>query len=1722
MPTEISPAPETLVMQRHFTGLNVYVPPQDMGPNEVQIADNVYVKGGEFRSRPGKIAQLATPFAEPVYVSEPYMMADGTSALLLTSGGKLYTWQKGSAVTTELLATVVYAYADLVIQSTTSNVTSTSRPFTSGDVGLVLVIEAGNGFIAGSYTVSSVSSGIATLDASCGTASSTGGSATLGNSFHLNSSQTFFTRSGKYMYIVDGQILLTDLAIPSAPTQVSSATHPFGPADVGKQLVITSGEGFQYTDLSISASSSSEVTSAARPFLSTDTGGTLVVTGGTGFTPGTYTVASVAAGVAALANSASAGTENSTGGSATFTTSGGSGFIVGTYTIDGVAGGVATLSETVGSVGTASGSGTLSGPVYRVSLNVDSTYFAGTVTSLTPPASPTASLSSTVLDSCDDPTQWTSLPPLNLPFANGPSVTAGYSPSPANLLTNAGMAGWADSSPDSNPPPMGWQDGGNSMDNGLKYDAAYFDIGGPSWMDEEIPAPNYLQLPGMNTIVGATDASPIVVKTATPHGFANGQQVYVAGVQGNTAANGFWQVASATSSTFALAGSAGNGVYTSGGAVGQVYLDLAVVALSTGGAGVDVSSASRPFQYTDTGSILVITAGLTPGKYTVVSVSNGTARLSASPGTSGAAGGIGFLYSQPGLIASARVFAMSAVNVAGNGTFDFQLFGESSGLTGTYPTDYSITGPVVLTDLRIWGPSQVSSASYNFTDADLSKTITVLQGNQWNEGTFVITGVGDNRAAVYGDLGTESGSGPAYAVLGILPSGTGWGNNNYTLQAPIAATVNNGYRDYKETTNSSVIPQVGSLTAATSDFDFLRFRLWGGSQNGCWIGNPVLTATDVRLIPAASPGGNIAVSGGGTIANGGYCLGGAYLCRDYTAQNSGVAVPAIIDLVLSSRLTVSSAAYGFTPADVGRFLAIYGGAGFTPGRYTITAVDGSGNATLDGVAGTYTTAASITAASDTNPIAITLSTSSGLTSGQCVQIAGVGGNAVANGDWVVTVVSSTEFTLNGSKGNAAFTSGGTATALGQAVLLDAAAPDYSQYDTIAIGYNPGPLSGTIPFQVGFQPAGASTEGTVWTNPPTQVSDTTGTYLSVDISTVAASILETAQYLILQITTDLPNTVDLTNLFTFGPISGAGNLSIGFADYSYVISEVEDTAFDSLGNATGDTTDGQIESDASGTSTSITPTGSKAQATLTLAAPVNASTNTFYLYRYGGIFPSEDSYPTARLVAMLPTWTDTLDAAYTPWITWDHTTLTVTDNTPDSAIYTATTLATDRGATPMGAQCACEWQGRLCLAVGSTIYVSWLIEADQAAGLYYNSVNIPNDPYGAIKGMQGPVGGLDNDPVTALVPFGASLLILKQRSIWVLTGVDATNFSLSEFMAKGGANAGVGCVAPRAWALVNQRIWFLGPDCMWQYDGGDSAEPVSMPIEDLINPAVGGQPAIAASAYVNAALLSHGRRCYLFMPTGAWNYSDLVISPSNSEQVSSVARPFLPSDVGKALTITGGIGFINGPIPIESVANGIATLGGAAGSAGSVGGMAILPGDANNTVAYVWDSRQGGWTRFLQMNVTTATSLSMSTDTDDMYMGGVDGQIYQLSYANPGDVAAPGAAPAAVSWMVRSRGFGREQEGESWWRTNKGNWVLARLTLPEASTVLLAAGVVRDQFVSSAAHALSSGVGIGLRDRVRSDLRGDAFFAQVSGATIGTSIVTALAVDLTRESIVSRV
>ena len=99
----------------------------------------------------------------------------------------------------------------------------------------------------------------------------------------------------------------------------------------------------------------------------------------------------------------------------------------------------------------------------------------------------------------------------------------------------------------------------------------------------------------MSQAVGyASFAAPISIGTVSPHGFTTGQTVIIAGVKGNTAANGTWPITVVDSTHFTLTGSSGNGTYVastgtaSGG--GMAFYDANQAAAATSALGRALAS----------------------------------------------------------------------------------------------------------------------------------------------------------------------------------------------------------------------------------------------------------------------------------------------------------------------------------------------------------------------------------------------------------------------------------------------------------------------------------------------------------------------------------------------------------------------------------------------------------------------------------------------------------------------------------------------------------------------------------------------------------------------------------------------------------------------------------------------------------------------------------------------------------------------------------------------------------------------------------------------------------------------------------------------------------------------------------------------------------------------------------------------------------------------------
>lgn len=213
-------------------------------------------------------------------------------------------------------------------------------------------------------------------------------------------------------------------------------------------------------------------------------------------------------------------------------------------------------------------------------------------------------------------------------------------------------------------------------------------------------------------IIGATNASPIVITTDGAHGLdGQNQPVTIAGVGGNTAANGDWEVTVLTSTTFELNGSTGNGTYTSGGTYsGQqghsratlnvpkvqggteaIYTEGSIASeLAQGTAPFqsvsktpDINLHARPYIVGPTGAQLVnTTAGVGSSK-----IVTGTVALSGGTATINLSGDASFTSASTYFVAANSRTGANAVRVTKTNGGAFTLTG-----TGTDDVDYIAVG----------------------------------------------------------------------------------------------------------------------------------------------------------------------------------------------------------------------------------------------------------------------------------------------------------------------------------------------------------------------------------------------------------------------------------------------------------------------------------------------------------------------------------------------------------------------------------------------------------------------------------------------------------------------------------------------------------------------------------------------------------------------------------------------------------------------------------------------------------------------------------------------------------------------------------------------------------------------------------------------------------------------------------------------------------------------
>lgn len=376
-------------------------------------------------------------------------------------------------------------------------------------------------------------------------------------------------------------------------------------------------------------------------------------------------------------------------------------------------------------------------------------------------------------------------------------------------------------------------------------------------------------------------------------------------------------------------------------------------------------------------------------------------------------------------------------------------------LTGNYEVWLGVCGPTAAitaaSNPAAPLPIQITATSHGFRSGQ-KIVIAGVGGNTAANGTWTVTVVDPNTFTLNGSLGSG-----AYTSGGVAIN-QDWGgchvwlspdNSNYvqvgTMYGPsrmgtlTAQLVSSADPDTTHTLAVDLTQSTGTLNSgAQSDCDNFRtlcyvdgelisyedatltasYRYDLGAHGAAQTITGATNASPIQItianhglgtgetVVVASVGGNTAANGTWVITvtgNNTFTLNGSTGNGAYTSGGTAVVAARLRRGVFGSPVGTHNIGSAFLRLDDGVFVW-------------------EADPTLVGFP------VVITAASNASPISITAN-NHGFFTGQSVSISGVLGNTAANGQWVITVTGANTFTLNGSTGNGAYTSGGVATPL---------------------------------------------------------------------------------------------------------------------------------------------------------------------------------------------------------------------------------------------------------------------------------------------------------------------------------------------------------------------------------------------------------------------------------------------------------------------------------------------------------------------------------------------------------------------------------------------------------------------------------------------------------------------------------------------------------------------
>jgi hypothetical protein len=255
--------------------------------------------------------------------------------------------------------------------------------------------------------------------------------------------------------------------------------------------------------------------------------------------------------------------------------------------------------------------------------------------------------------------------------------------------------------------------------------------------------------------------------------------------------------------------------------------------------------------------------------------------------------------------------------------------------------------------------------------------------------------------------------------------------------------------------------------------------------------------------------------------------------------------------------------------------------------------------------------------------------------------------------------------------------------------------------------------------------------------------------------------------------------------------------------------------------------------------------------------------------------------------------------------------------------------------PVGATTCVVHQSRLWLGNKNTVWVSWFHDIDNEYTIRTTHVPILTDPKVAIKGASFDVSSpYDTEHITGFLPYhgdmmsrnnstSAVMLVFRENTVYPVTGFDPATWNIQGFLSE----PGIGCIAKRATGTVLGQPWWLNTTGLVQF-AGTKVIPVAIQLDGMlsykpykvsVSNSGTTNTSISLADYKNCLMMIHDKRVWIFGPSATYGsftgVSGIRTAYVFDTRIQAWSTISLPASIGKANT--GSAGDITGACSIQT-------------------------------------------------------------------------------------------------------------------------------------------------------------------------------------------------------------